>query len=68
VQVSVATAILENFEPERWDADVYGAMAVASQFSSLVKKRAASVKLAYKLNRLNSLLSKLFEEIHKGIE
>jgi hypothetical protein len=66
--VSSAAAILANFEVDRWNADVYGAMALASRLSSLVKNRVETVKLAYALRRLNSTLFKFFDEIHKGIE
>jgi len=66
--VGAAAAILANFEVDRWNADVYGAMALASRLSSLVKNRAATVKLAYDLRRLNSTLYRFFDEIHKVVE
>ncbi|MGH9683245.1 MAG: hypothetical protein ACRD4S_06520, partial [Candidatus Acidiferrales bacterium] len=66
--MSVGEAILDNFDLYRWNADVYGAMALASRLAVLVKDRAETVTLASKLRRLNSLLSELFDEIYKAIE
>jgi len=66
--VGTAAAILTNFEVDRWNADVYGTMALASRLSSLVKNRAATLKLAYSLRGLNSALANFFKEIRKGIK
>jgi hypothetical protein len=66
--VSVMAATLANFDLDNWNAQVYGAMALASRISSLVKNRAETVKLSRSLKRLDSSLSKLFEEIYKGLE
>jgi len=66
--VGTAIAVLGNFESDRWDADVYAAMALASQLSALVKSRALTVSFAYQLWKLNSSLSEFFSEVRKAIE
>src|ERR1019366_4576337 len=43
-------------------------MALASRLSSLVKNRAATLKLAYDLRKLDWTMASFFHEIHKGIE
>ena len=66
--MGTASLILTNFEVDRWNADIYGAMALASRLSSLVKNRAATVKLAYDLRKLDRAMASFFHEIHKGIK
>jgi hypothetical protein len=66
--VGTAVTVLSNFDSMRWDADVYGAVALASRLSELVKNRALTVKLAYHLWKLNSTLASFFAELHKAIE
>jgi hypothetical protein len=66
--MSTAVAVLGYYEPDRWNADVYGALALASRLSGLVKSRALTVQLAYNLWRLNSILRDFFSEIRKAVE
>jgi hypothetical protein len=68
VFVSASVTVLRNIELDRWNADIYGVMSLASRLSSLVKDRAATVKVAYHIRRLDSSLAKLFTEIRKAIE
>ena len=66
--MGAAVLFLGNIELDRWYADIYGAVSLAFRLSSLVKDRAATVKLAYHIRRLDSVLSNFFVEIHKAIE
>ncbi len=66
--MGAAVSFLGNIELDRWYADIYGAVSLAFRLSSLVKDRAATVKLAYHIRRLDSVLSNFFVEIHKAIE
>jgi hypothetical protein len=65
---TAAIAVLSNFERDRWNADVYGAMALASQLSALVKNRALTIRLAYYFWRLNSILGDFFVDVRKAIK
>lgn len=63
-----AVAVLSNFDSDRWDAEVYGAMALASKMSALVKDRAATVKLVYRLWNLDNILRKMLNQVHRSME
>jgi hypothetical protein len=65
---TAAIAVLSNFERDRWNADIYGAMALASQLSVLVQKRALTIRLAYYFWRLNSTLEGFFADVRKAIQ
>lgn len=65
---TAAIAVLSNFERDRWNADIYGAMALASQLSVLVQKRALTIRLAYHFWRLNSILEDFFADVRKAIQ
>jgi hypothetical protein len=66
--MGTAMAVLGNFETDRWDADVYSAIALASRLSALVKSRAALIKFAFQLRKLNSSLSNFFVGVRSAIE
>jgi hypothetical protein len=68
IPMGAAVAVLGNIELDRWYADIYGAMSLALRLSSLVRDRAAALKLAYNIRRLDLILSNMFTEIHKAIE
>jgi hypothetical protein len=66
--VGAAVAVLSNFDTDRWDADVYGAMALAARLSALVKDRAATLRLAYRLWNLDNILRGFMNQVHNAME
>lgn len=66
--MGAAVAVLSNFDADRWDADVYGAIALASRLSTLVKSRAATIKLAYHFWQLDSALRGFLDEVYGVME
>jgi hypothetical protein len=66
--MSTCAAALTSFGSDRWNAEVYGSLSVASQISSMVKSRAQVLTLAYHLRRLNSRLKTFFRETDEVME
>lgn len=66
--MGAAVAVLSNFDTDRWNANVYGAMALASRLSTLVKDRTATLKLAYRLWGLDTSLSKFMNRVYEAME
>jgi hypothetical protein len=66
--MGTAIAVLGNFESDRWDADVHGAIALASRLSALVKTHAAALSFSRQVRRFNHALSDFLSEVHKAIE
>lgn len=66
--MGAALAVLSNFDTDRWDADVYGAMALAARLSALVKDRATTLRLAYRLWNLDNILRDFINQVHKAME
>jgi hypothetical protein len=66
--MGAAVAVLSNFDNDRWDADMYGAMSLASRLSALVKDRSATFRLAYKLWNLDNILRGLMNQVHDSLE
>lgn len=51
-----------------WYADLYGVMSAAYRISAIIKDRTAALKIAYHLRHIDSVLTKMFKEIHAAIE
>jgi hypothetical protein len=63
-----AAATLTNLGSDQWDAEVYAVLSLASRLAALVKSRARSVQLAYRLWQLNKLLGDLFQQIRNNVD
>ncbi|MGD1101783.1 MAG: hypothetical protein ABSA59_06915 [Terriglobia bacterium] len=66
--MSLAVSVLNSFGNDRWNADVYDIMALASRLSSLVKDRSKTINIVYRLFSLNSKLNELFKELYARLE
>ncbi|MGO8785864.1 MAG: hypothetical protein ACLQVL_00590 [Terriglobia bacterium] len=66
--MGAAIAVIQNIQVEYWYADLYGAMSLAYRLSALVKNRAAAIKLVYHVRHLDSILEKLFKDIHTAMK
>ncbi len=66
--MGAAVAVLNNFDTDRWNSEVYGAMALAARFSALVKDRAATYHLVYRLWKLDHTLDTFMKHIHEVME
>lgn len=63
--MGASVAVIGNVD--RWYADLYGVMSMAYRLSAIIKDRATTVKIAYRLRHLDSVLAKMFKDIHAGI-
>lgn len=66
--MGAAVTVLSNFDNDRWDAEVYGAMSLASRLSALVKDRTAAFRLTYKLWNLDNILRGLMNQVHDSLK
>jgi len=66
--MGAALAVVNSFDTDRWNSEVYGAMALAARFSALVKDRAATYNLAYRLWRLDHTLDGFMKHMHEVME
>lgn len=66
--MGAAVAVINNFDTDRWNADVYGAMALAARFSALVKDRAATYQLVYRLWKLDHTLDVFTKHIREVMQ
>lgn len=66
--MGAAVAILNSFDTDRWNSEVYEAMALAARFSALVKNRAATYNLAYRLWKLDHTLDGFMKHVHELME
>ena len=63
--MGAGVAVIGNVD--LWYADLYGVMSAAYRISAIIKNRAA-LKIAYHLRRIDTVLAKMFKEIHAAIE
>lgn len=63
--MGAAVAVLNSFDTDRWNSEVYGAMALAARFSMLVKDRAATYQLVYRLWKLDHTLDVFTKHVHE---
>lgn len=66
--MGAAVAVLNSFDTDRWNSEVYGAMALAARFSALVKDRAATYQLLYRLWKLDHTLDVFMKHIHEVMQ
>jgi hypothetical protein len=66
--VGAAVAVFNNFDSDQWNSDVYGAMALAARFSGMVKSRAATYQLVYRLWKLDHTLDSFMKHIHEVMQ
>jgi hypothetical protein len=66
--LNYAGAISNAFGTYDWDAQVYGALSVASRVAATVKNRANVLRIAYHLHGLNKTLTNFFETVHATME
>lgn len=66
--MGAAVAVLNSYDTDRWNSEVYGAMALAARLSSLVKDRAATYQLVYRLWKLDHALDSFMKHMHEVME
>jgi len=66
--VSAGVAVLSILGSDRWNADVYGSLSVASKVSSVIKGRAQTFHLAFLLHGLNGRLKSFFNDFYETME
>jgi hypothetical protein len=66
--VTADAACLNSFSGDKWDAEVYGSLSIASQISVMVKSRAQTLKLIWFLRILNKKLDNMFDGIREAME
>jgi hypothetical protein len=67
--VGAPALVLSRFDSDDWNAQFYAVMTLASRLALLVKSHSQVFKLAIRLRRLDSALSKLFRErVYKILE
>jgi hypothetical protein len=64
--LGAGVAVIGNID--RWYADMYGAMSMAYRLSAAIKDRATAVKVAFRLRHLDSVLTRMFKDIHASID
>jgi hypothetical protein len=63
-----AAAVIQTFQSDEWNADVYGAFSVVSNIAAHVKNRANVVHLGYSLFMMNRRLKAIFDKIYAVAE
>jgi hypothetical protein len=66
--VGSAAAVIQTFQTDEWNADVYGAFSVVSNIAAHVKNKANAVQLSYSLYKMNRQLQSLFDKIYAVAE
>ena len=51
-----------------WYADLYEIMALAYRLSAAIKDRVTAAKIAQQYRRIDSLLAKMFKDVHKALD
>jgi hypothetical protein len=66
--VGSAAAVIQTFQSDEWNADVYGAFSVVSNIAAHVKNRANTLQLTYSLYKMNGQLQSLFDKVDAVVE
>lgn len=66
--VGSAAAVIQTFQSDEWNADVYGAFSVVSNIAAHVKNGANTLQLTYSLYQMNRQLQSLFDKVYAVIE
>jgi hypothetical protein len=59
-----AAAVLQTFQTDEWNAEIYGALSVVSNVVVSVKNKANILHIAYSLHKCNKQLQLIFDKIH----
>lgn len=62
--MGTAAAVIQTFQTDEWNANMYGTLSVVSNFAASMKNRANTIHLAYSLHKSNRQLQAIFEKIH----
>jgi hypothetical protein len=66
--VSTAAVVIQTFQTDKWNADLYGALSVVSNVEARVKDKANVIRITYLLHKMNRQLQRLFDKINLAAE
>lgn len=66
--MSIAEAVISNLGPYDWNAQVYKALALASDLAAAIKNRGNMILVAYRLREVNKSLETLIELVNSSMK
>jgi hypothetical protein len=66
--MGTAAAVIQTFQTDEWNANMYGALSLVSNIAVSVQNRANTIQLAYTLHKSNRKLQAIFSKIHAAAE
>lgn len=66
--MSTAAAIINNFGTYDWDAHVYGVLSSASRLAVNVSNQANVIRIAYRLHKVDSELTRFFGKVDAAMQ